>query len=244
MTDPAPTSAPVPEKAGIWEDFIDIFYQPSAVFDRRRAGQFGLALLLLVVATTVLFFALRNGLAPMIDAELSKAVAGIAEKNPQMTAEQLASSKSMMEKFSVFGVVVFIPIGVLITAVVLWAVGRLVDAKIAFAAAMMIATYAQFPRLAETILNALQGLLLPPEAITSRYSVTLGPARFLDPDTVGPFLMTLIGGLDVFTIWVTVLLAIGLSVVGRIPVARAAIAAAAVWLVTLLPQLFGALSQG
>src|SRR5688500_7351713 len=30
-----PISSPVPEKAGVWEDFIDIFYAPSSVFARR-----------------------------------------------------------------------------------------------------------------------------------------------------------------------------------------------------------------
>lgn len=242
MTDA--TAAPVPEKAGLWEDFIDIFYQPSAVFERRRGGQFGLALLLLVVVTAILFFALRNGLAPVIDAEVAKQAAAMAAKNPQISADQLAANQKMMEKFAVFGVAVFVPIGILITGVALWLVARLVDAKVAFAAAMMIATYSQFPRLAETILNALQGLLLPPESITSRYSVALGPARFFDSPTADPILVTLLGGLDVFTLWVAVLLAIGLSVVARVPLKRAAIAAGAIWLITLLPELYAALSQG
>ena len=93
------------------------------------------------------------------------------------------------------------------------------------------------------IINALQGLLLSPESITGRYSVQIGPARFLDAST-NPFVLTLLGGLDLFTIWVTVLLAIGLSVVARVPRSQAAIAAVAVWLVGLLPGLYQALSQG
>ena len=48
----------VPASVGVWEDFIDIFHQPSQVFERRRNGQFGLALLLLVVICTVLYVAL------------------------------------------------------------------------------------------------------------------------------------------------------------------------------------------
>jgi len=242
MTDAA--ASPTPPKASLWEDFIDIFHQPSAVFERRRDGQFGLALLVLVLISTVLYFALRNGLAPIIDAELSKQIATISEKNPQLTAEQLASSKSMMEKFAMFGTVIFIPIGVLIGAFLLWLASRLVDAKVAFAAAMMIVTYSQVPKIGEMIVNAIQGLLLEPEAITSRYSVSLGIARFLDPSSTNPLVMALLGGLDVFTIWVTVLMAIGLSVVARVPLKRAAIAAVAVWLVTLLPALFQALQQG
>ena len=240
MTDATPTTTP--SKAGLWEDFIDIFYQPSAVFERRRDGQFGLALLILVVLSTVLYFALRNGLAPIIDAELSRQIAAMAEKNPQLTEEQLAGSKSMMEKFAAFGTVIFVPLGILITAALLWLAGRLVEAKIAFAAAMMIATYSQVPKLGELILNALQGLLLAPEAITSRYSVSIGIARFLDPDT-NPVVLTVVGGLDVFTIWTVVLMAIGLSVVGRIPLQRAAIAAAAVWFVGMIPALFQAIQQ-
>ena len=41
---------PGPSKAGLWEDFVDIFYAPSSVFARRADGKFGLALLFLIVA--------------------------------------------------------------------------------------------------------------------------------------------------------------------------------------------------
>lgn len=236
-------TSPTPAKAGIWEDFVDIFFQPSQVFERRREGQFGLALLILVVLSTALYFALRNGLAPIMDAEMSKQAAAMLEKNPEMTADQLATAQGFMEKVAMFGTVIFIPLGVLIGAALLWLAGRIFDAKVAFAAAMMIVTYSQLPKIVEMVLSALQGLFLEPEAITSRYSVTLGIARFLDPDT-NPFVLTLVGGLDLFTIWVYVLMAIGLSVVARVPMQRAALAVAATWFVGLLPGMFQALSQG
>lgn len=234
------TSAAVPPSAGLWEDFIDVLYQPSAVFDRRRDGQFGLALLVLVVIWAALYFALRNGLAPITDVEISRQAAAMAEKNPSMSAEDLSTAKNAMEKFALFGAIIFIPIGVLITGVLLWLFAKLFDAKVMFAAAMMIATYSLVPRLIELVLSALQGLFLPPEAITSRYSVTLGLGRFLSSDT-NPALLTLLGGIDVFTIWTVVLMTIGLSVVARVPRARAAGAAVAVWFIGLLPGLYQAL---
>jgi hypothetical protein len=244
MTDPAePVTTPEPAKAGIWEDFVDIFVQPAQVFERRREGKFGLALLALVVITGVLFFALRNGIAPIMDAEMAKQAAAMAAKNPSITAEQIAAQQGMMEKFAAIGYVLFMPIGILIAAILLWLAGKLVGSSVAFAAAMMIATYSQFPRIVEMILNAVQGLMLSPESITGRYSVQIGVARFLDPAT-NPFVLTLFGALDVFTIWVTVLLAIGLSVVARVPRRQAAIAAALVWLVGLIPALYQAISQG
>jgi hypothetical protein len=128
--------------------------------------------------------------------------------------------------------------------VLLWLAGKVIGASVAFAAAMMITTYSYVPRIVETVLNAIQGLLLSPESITSRYSVQIGPARFLDAASTNPVLLALLGGLDVFTIWTTVLLAIGLAVVARVPRSKAAIAAGAVWLISLLPGLYQAFSQG
>ena len=237
------TSNQAPASPGIWEDFIDIFMNPSAVFERRRDGKFGLALLALILISTVLYFALRNGLAPMMDAEMAKQAAAVAAKNPNITPDQIAAQQGMMEKFAVVGVIVFMPIAIVATAIILWIAAKLVGAGVAFAAAMMIATYSQFPRIVEMIVNALQGLLLSPESITGRYSVQLGPARFLGAGT-NPFVLTILGGLDLFTIWVTFLLAVGLSVVAKVPRSQAAIAAGLVWLVGLLPGLYQALSQG
>jgi hypothetical protein len=63
----------------------------------------------------------------------------------------------------------------------------------------------------------------------------------MDPVTTQPVLLAIASRVDLFTIWVTVLLAIGLHVVGRIPKQSAAIAAAMTWLVGGFPVLFGAL---
>jgi hypothetical protein len=241
MTD-ATVTAPAPSKASVWEDFVDIFYQPSAVFDRRRDGQFGLALVILAVVTGILAFALHNGLAPVMDAVIAKQQAAAMAKNPNLTAEQLAGMTGMMEKMSKFGAIIFVPIAALFGAVLIWLISRFADAKMAFAAAMMIAVYSGVPRVVQTIVTALQGLLLSPESITSQNSVAIGPARFL-ADDANPVLSTVLGGLDVFTIWTVALMAIGIAVVSRVSIKRAGIVAFVVWLVTLLPALYTAISQ-
>jgi hypothetical protein len=69
-------------------------------------------------------------------------------------------------------------------------------------------------------------------------------ARFMDPDGASPALIALASRFDLFTIWVTVLLAIGLHVVGRIPKQQAAIVAAITWVVGALPAVLGALRGG
>jgi hypothetical protein len=54
-------------------------------------------------------------------------------------------------------------------------------------------------------------------------------------------LVEFLGRMDVFTIWVTVLLAIGLAVTGRISRGKAAMAAVVIWLIGALPGVVGAL---
>src|SRR5215207_8819376 len=115
MTDPAePVTTSGPAKAGLWEDFVDIFVQPAQVFERRRDGKFGLALLALVVMWAILYFALRNGIAPIMDAEMAKQAAAMAAKNPSITAEQIAAQQGIIEKFAAIGFVLYMPIGIII----------------------------------------------------------------------------------------------------------------------------------
>ena len=87
----------------------------------------------------------------------------------------------------------------------------------------------------------MQALFLDPSQLDGRFRLTLGPGRFLDPDTSSPLLLAFVGRMDLFTLWITVLVAIGLSITGRIPLGRAAIAAALVWLIGGLPVIFQAL---
>ena len=240
MTDAA--APPVPSKSSVFEDFVDIFFQPSAVFERRRDGQFGLALVILAVVTGILAFVLHNGLAPIMDAVIAKQQAAMLAKNPSMTQEQLSGMTGFMEMSSKFGAIVFVPIAALIGGVLIWLIGKFLDAKVAFAAAMVISVYSGVPRVVQTVVTALQGLLMSPESITSPNSVGIGPARFL-PDSADPILTTLLAGLDVFTIWSVVLSAIGIAVIARVPMKRAAIVAGLVWIISLLPALYGAISQ-
>jgi len=108
-------------------------------------------------------------------------------------------------------------------------------------AALIVATFSYVPRVVEGIVNRVQGLIVDPSSLDSRYSLSLGIGRFLNPDTTSPLLLGFVGRIDVFTIWITVLIAIGLAVTGKISRGRAAMAAAIVWVIGALPTLAGAL---
>jgi hypothetical protein len=235
---------PSPAKAGLWEDFVDIFYAPSSVFARRSEGKFGMALLFLVIVGTVLFFLTKNAMQPIMDAEFTRQSAAAMRKNPSLTAEQMASGRSFFEMLGPLFFALGLTISVLGTGLVLWAVGKLFDAKESVAAAMMIATYAEVPRIVQILTNAAQGLVMSPEKLNSVNAVGFNIARFMDPDAASSLMIAFASRVDLFTIWVTVLLAIGLHVVGKIPKQQAAIVAAITWVVGALPAVFGALRAG
>jgi hypothetical protein len=232
---------PSPAKAGLWEDFVDIFYAPSSVFARRSDGKFGMPLLILVVAAAVLVFLTKNAMQPVMDAEFARQSAAAMRKNPSLTSEQLATGRNFFEMLGPIVYAVILTISVLGTGVVLWLVGKLFDAKESVAAAIMVATYAEVPRIVQILTNAAQGLFMSPEKLTSLNSVGFSIARFMDPDQASPVMIAVASRVDLFTIWVTVLLAIGLHVVGRIPKQQAAIVAAITWVVGALLPVFGAL---
>ena len=233
-----------PGRAGLWEDFVDIFYAPSSVFARRSDGQFGMPLLFLVLVGTVLFFLTKNATQPIMDAEFTRQTAAAMRNNPNITAEQAASSRGFFEMFAPIIFAIGITLSILGTGFVLWLVGKLFDAKESVMAALMIATYSEVPRLVQILTNAAQGLVLSPEKLNSMNSVGFNLARFMDPDNTSQVLIALASRVDLFTIWVTVLLAIGIHVVGKIPKQQAAIVAAITWVVGALPALLGALRAG
>jgi len=233
-----------PGRAGLWEDFVDIFYAPSSVFARRSDGQFGMPLLFLVLVGTVLFFLTKNATQPIMDAEFTRRTAAAMRNNPNITAEQAASSRGFFEMFAPIIFAIGITLSILGTGFVLWLVGKLFDAKESVMAALMIATYSEVPRLVQLLTNAAQGLVMSPEKLNSMNSVGFNLARFMDPDNTSQVLIALASRVDLFTIWITVLLAIGIHVVGKIPKQQAAIVAAITWVVGALPALLGALRAG
>jgi Yip1 domain. len=226
--------------ASRWEDFIDIFYAPSKVFARRANSGFGLPMLVVTILFGVIMLAMFGAMEPIRDAEFQRAAAAAMRNNPNVTAEMMAKGRSFAEVGAKIGTFIIVPIGIFLTGLVLWMVGRLFEARVTLNQAVLIAGFAWMPRVVEAVLNGVQALLLDPASLNGRYRLSLGAGRFFDPDVASPMLLALIGRIDVFTIWVTVLLVIGLSVIGKIPRSRAALAGVLVWVIGAIPAILGA----
>lgn len=241
MTAPA---APAPERAAVWEDFLEIFIKPSAVFARRKDSGFLIPLLVFLVLFVAIYFGLKGAFQPIMDAEMSRGMAKAMAKNPQFTEEMAAGMRATSAKFATVGIFVALPVVVLLLGLTTWIAGKMVGAAVSVGAAMMIATYSYFPRILELLVSGAQALLLPEEQLTGQASVSLGLARPLDPDTTSAALMAFLMRVDVFTLWITFLIAVGLHVVGKIPMNKALLGAAIVWIIGALPKVLPALISG
>jgi hypothetical protein len=236
-------AAPSPKKAGLWEDFIDIFYAPSEVFARRINSGFFIPMLVVTVLVGLIFLATAGAMQPILDAEFSRGMATAQKANPNMTDAQMQAGKKIGETIAKIAIFVGTPIAIFFSGLFLWVVGKFFGAKQTFGAALMVAAYASVVKVAGAIAGAIQLLLLDTSSMNGYLRLSLGVGRFFDPDTASPALLALVGRLDVFTIWMTILLGIGLSVTGKIPRTQAMIAAAIVWILGALPSLLPALRQ-
>lgn len=199
-------------------------------------------LLVVTLAIAAITFASRGVLQPAIDADVDRA-ADLMRKNPQMTEEIIEKARGWIAWTIVYGPIIVMPILIILVGFMTWLVAKLVDARQELQAAMVVATYSYVPRIVQAVVNAVQGLALNADRLNGLAKLSLGPARFADPATTNPVVMQMLIRLDLFTIWVTVLLAIGLYVTGRVSKQRAAIAGVMFWIVGMLPALPGALRQ-
>lgn len=240
MTQPSvAASAP---SASLWEDFVDIFFSPASVFRRRERGSWIVPLLIITVAVAVIAFVSRGALQSVMDGEFER-VADTMRKNPQVTEDAIAKVRGFFEFSQTYGPIIFTPIAIIVVGLMTWLVAKLVDARQELNAAMVVAAYAFVPRVVQGIANAVQGLVLSPDQLNSLMKLSFSPARFMDPSTANPILIQVLNRFDLFTIWVTVLLAIGVYVTGRVSKQRAAIAGVLFWIIGSIPAILGALRQ-
>ena len=236
----APT-APAPEKASLFEDFIDVFYAPSNVYARRQSSSFWPYFWIVSIVSALFTFASRSVMSAIFDAEFSRNMAKAMETNPQLTQDMVNQQRGMMEGIATFGSFLGMPLVILFTAILVLIAAKLVKAQVNWGTALLIAAIAQIPRLLGGLLTTVQGLLIDTTTIQNMHSVGYSPARFMAPDTQ-PQILGLLGRFDLFTLWVTFLIGIGVAVVGRVPRSKGFVAAGIAWAIVtvigLVPMLW------
>ena len=229
MTTPDVVTTAPPQDASVMDDIIEIFYAPSRVFERRRINpKFGAAFLILVVLFAIGTWVMLRNLAPVMDAQMSRQMAEAMRKNPQLTQDQLEQGRRIGQMIAPISGIFIAVIATLILGVVIWVVGKFFDSKADVKHGLMIATLASFPRVIDLILAAVLAMVVGTENVPNMLAATPSLARFA-PAGLSPQLLGLLSRVSIGVVWATILIAIGLHVVGRIPKGRAYAAAIIIW---------------
>ena len=237
-------AAPAPASSSVIEDIIDIFHSPSAVFERRRTNpKFWAAFFILVVLMSAVGYVMLKNLSSVMDAQFARQAAEITRKNPQITEDQLANMRSMSEKFAPVGFAVVTIISIFVLGIGVWLVGKLFESAADLKQSMVIATFASFPKLIDLLLAAVMAMTMGTGNATNMFAAMPSAAKFAGSDAS----MAVLGALSrisVGTIWATILVAIGLQIMGRISKQKAYAAAFVLWLVGTLITVATAIRQG
>lgn len=227
--------------AGIWEDFIDIFTSPSAVFARRRDGAYAGGVTLLASLAAVAFAATRAFWEPYIDHQFQLGIAA-QQAAGKITPQQVEQARGSMEKVasvtSWMAGVLGTPIAVLVVALLVLGAARVVGTRLTYGQSLVAATMAYVPRVLETLVSA--GILATKDPTTFALgAVPASPAALLG-STASPFAVAILNRIDPFVLWGTVLIGIGVAVLGRTARSKAFTAAGLVWGVATLVTLLNA----
>jgi len=159
----------------------------------------------------------------------------------QMEAQQRETAIQMQVKFGPIGGYVFGVIGppllALIVGGVILLMAKLGGASLKFKQTFAIAAWASLPRVISGILALVVMLTKNPDDFNLQNPLPFfNLGGFLDPPPgSGKFIYTLATSFDLFTIWIILLLAVGISVAARkLSFSKALILIAAPWLIWVL----------
>ena len=220
--------------APLWEDFMDILYAPSSVFRRRENQSPWPVILIISVLILLISFATYNAMSGAFETEIRRQLA----KNPQMT-QDLIEKAIKFTSWTTRLAGLFYPIVIAVAALVAWVIGKVVGSKLTYQIALVIVAYASIVDVLKAIVTGAQALLMDSASLTSVYNLATGPARFVDPTTASPMTLAILNRFDLFTIWYTVLLGIGMHVAGKVSKQSATMFAVVYWLV---PTVFAVLA--
>jgi hypothetical protein len=212
-------------RGGLFEDLIEVLYQPSAVFERTRAAKAFMYILVTAILVAVVAIATKNLLLPWLDAQADVAIKVAAAKGTPIPDAAIASTRSFTTWAVIIGAPLAMLIGPYLNAAFILLGAKIVKANITFGQAAVVATLAGVPRILGWLALPVQALVGNSETARSLADLSLGPARFLDPVSTPPAVLTLLSNLDVFRLWQLALVAIGVSVVARVPKGTGAVIA-------------------
>jgi hypothetical protein len=212
---------------------VGVFFSPGKAFaDIARRPRWWVPVILIAILSTIYLTAFtrivgwESVIRPSIE-QLPNAQAMTAQQR-----EQMITTAAGFYKYVGYASVLTTLFYVFVVAVILmFLFDTMMSASIGLKRMMAIVAYGCLPLMIQTALSMVVLFLKDPEEFNLRNPLMFNVGAYLSPDS--PAVLRALGSsIDVFTLWIIVLLAIGVSAAGRkISVGKAFFAIAALWAV-------------
>jgi hypothetical protein len=217
-----PENAPAvePEQAGMGEfsRLTGVFFEPGKTFADIAERPRWLVPLLLVIVTGVAYYFVYGqhvGWERFLRHQI-ETNARVQQQMERIPAAQRDATIAMQTKFVgigyYFSAIVMVPLIYLIqAATVLGIASGLMSAGVKFKQLFAIVCYAGLTSIVMHVLATVVMFLKSPDEFNLANPLAFNPAAFMDPINTPKFLYTVAMSLDLFTIWVLLLIAAGLK---------------------------------
>jgi hypothetical protein len=213
---PENAAAVQPEPAGMGEfsRIVGVFFEPTKTFGdiaQRPTWIVPMILLILAVIGVIATLSQRIGWERLLRHQM--------ESNSQfqkMTQEQRDQNLAVQLKFapvvSYVGAVIGVPIAdVIMAAVLLGIAGGLMGGGMRFKQVFAAICYSGLPGVISAILTIVVIFLKNPDDYNPQNPLAFNLGAFMDPNAGSKFVYSLATSLDLFTIWMILLVAVGLK---------------------------------
>ena len=205
---------PEPSRMGEFSRIVGVFFEPSKTFRdiaERPAWIVPMILVILAVMGIITAESQHIGWDRIFRHQMET-----NSRFQQMPADQREQQLAIQEKFASVGGYVFALIGVpvsdlIIAAVLLGIAGGLMGGGMRFKQVFAVVAYSGLPGVLTAILTVVVIFLKNPDDFNMQNPLAFNLGAFMDPNTGSKFVYSLAGSLDLFVLWMIVLMATGLK---------------------------------
>jgi Yip1 domain len=235
-----------------WQRVANAFVSPSKTFEDIRRGNrsWWLPLIVLALASYFLFAAVgqKIGFQQVVDNQIRISPNG-QDRISQMTPEQRASYNSLWlgitKVLFLAGPLIGLIIMAILTLVLLGTINFVFGGRARYGSLFSVYYYAYLPSVVKVLLGvAVIYAGMAPESFNVKNFAPTNVAAFLDPVDTNKALYALASAADVVTIWILVLLSIGVATVAGVKRSAGYIAVFGWWLIVVLVQVGAAAAFG
>jgi hypothetical protein len=240
----SPENAPAiengPEGMGEISRLTGVFFEPTKTFADIAARPKWIVPLLLVIIGSLAFVTVvsnRIGWERVVRQQIEQRMAQMSQQQREAAEQTIGLQVKIASIAAYASPLVFVPVGFLVAAGVLLGIANgLMSAGIRFKQMYAILCYSALPSLISTALAIVVVFIKNPDEFNIQNPIGFNPGAYLDPQTTSKFVHSLATSLDVFAIWIILLIAVGLKAAAgkRLSFAGALTAIALPWGVLVL----------